>query len=91
MNDHDAEVVTAVKRKREVLEIGLLFFTVNAHSPFIRASRISVIDDVSFKKLRRIYSENCNCVVVLQSPDYKERHWTGNVEWRSIEELINMG
>lgn len=43
------------------------------------------------KQLRRIYSENCDCVVVLLSPDYKERHWTGNVEWRSIEELINTG
>lgn len=42
-------------------------------------------------QLRRIYRENCDCIVVLLSPDYKERHWTGNIEWRSIKELINAG
>lgn len=43
------------------------------------------------KKLRQIYYECCDCVVVLLSPDYKERNWTGNIEWKSIKELINTG
>lgn len=43
------------------------------------------------KRLRQIYKECCDCIVVLLSPDYKERNWTGNIEWRSIKELINTG
>lgn len=42
-------------------------------------------------QLRRIYNDCCDSVVVLLSPDYNEKHWTGNVEWRSIKELINTG
>ena len=40
-------------------------------------------------KLRKIYSQNSDCVVVLLSPDYKEKNWTGNVEWPAVKELIN--
>lgn len=43
------------------------------------------------KKLRQIYNECCDCIVVLLSPDYSERNWTGNIEWKSIKELINTG
>jgi len=41
--------------------------------------------------LRQIYSENCDCVVVLLSPDYKEKNWTGHIEWSAVKELINTG
>ena len=44
-------------------------------------------DDV----LREIYYGHCELIVVLLSPDYKEKHWCGNVEWRAIKELINTG
>lgn len=43
------------------------------------------------EQLCRIYNECCDSVVVLLSPDYKEKFWTGNVEWGSIKELINTG
>lgn len=43
------------------------------------------------EQLCRIYNNCCDSVVVLLSPDYKEKHWTGSVEWRSIKELINTG
>lgn len=39
--------------------------------------------------LRKIYTERCDMVVVLLSPDYKEKNWTGNIEWPAIKELIN--
>lgn len=39
--------------------------------------------------LREIYTKKCDFVVVLLSPDYKERNWTGNIEWPAIKELIN--
>ena len=41
--------------------------------------------------LRKIYYEQCNCVVVLLSPDYKEKNWTGKIEWTAVKELINNG
>ena len=41
--------------------------------------------------LRQIYFKNCDFVVVLLSPDYKEKNWTGNIEWQAIKELINTG
>lgn len=41
--------------------------------------------------LRQIYFKNCDCVVVLLSPDYKEKNWTGHIEWSAVKELINMG
>lgn len=39
--------------------------------------------------LREIYSKKCDLVVVLLSPDYKEKNWTGNIEWPAVKELIN--
>ena len=41
--------------------------------------------------LKEIYRHHCALVVVLLSPDYKERNWPGNIEWRSVKELINEG
>lgn len=41
--------------------------------------------------LRRIYHKECECVVVLLSPDYKEKNWPGKIEWPVIQELINEG
>lgn len=41
--------------------------------------------------LREIYSNCCDCVVVLLSPDYKEKNWTGHIEWPAVLELINTG
>ena len=41
--------------------------------------------------LRQIYFTHCDCVVVLLSPDYKEKNWTGHIEWAAIKELINTG
>lgn len=41
--------------------------------------------------LRQIYFKHCDCVVVLLSPDYKEKNWTGHIEWAAIKELINTG
>lgn len=41
--------------------------------------------------LRQIYFKNCDCVVVLLSPDYKGKNWTGHIEWSAIKELINTG
>ncbi|WP_195560135.1 DUF6273 domain-containing protein [Anaeromassilibacillus sp. D41t1_190614_C2] len=41
--------------------------------------------------LRQIYFKNCDCVVVLLSPDYQEKNWTGHIEWSAVKELINMG
>ena len=42
-------------------------------------------------KLQSIYYKQSDCVVVLLSPDYHERNWTGNIEWRAVKELINTG
>ena len=39
--------------------------------------------------LQRIYGEECRAVVVFLSKDYKDKPWTGNIEWRSIRDLIN--
>lgn len=41
--------------------------------------------------LRNIYLNCCDCVVVLLSPDYKEKNWTGRIEWPAVLELINTG
>lgn len=41
--------------------------------------------------LRTIYQRHCKLVIVLLSPDYKERNWPGNIEWPSVKELINTG
>jgi len=41
--------------------------------------------------LRQIYFRNCDCVVVLLSPDYKGKNWTGHIEWSAVKELINTG
>ena len=41
--------------------------------------------------LRQIYFNSCDCVVVLLSPDYKEKNWTGHIEWSAVKELINTG
>ena len=41
--------------------------------------------------LRQIYSKNCDCIVVLISPDYKDKNWTGHIEWPAVKELINTG
>lgn len=41
--------------------------------------------------LGQIYFKNCDCVVVLLSPDYKEKNWTGHIEWSAVKELINTG
>ncbi len=41
--------------------------------------------------IREIYRNRCDCVVVLLSPDYKERNWPGHIEWSAIKELINTG
>lgn len=43
------------------------------------------------EKLKSIYNKQSDCVVVLLSPDYREKNWTGNIEWRAIKELINTG
>ena len=39
--------------------------------------------------LQRIYGEECHAVVVFLSKDYKDKHWAGDIEWRSIRDLIN--
>ncbi len=41
--------------------------------------------------LKQIYFEECDCVVVLLSPDYKEKNWPGHIEWSAVKELINTG
>ena len=41
--------------------------------------------------LRQIYFKNCECVVVLLSPDYKGKNWTSHIEWSAVKELINTG
>lgn len=42
-------------------------------------------------RLRKIYNQQCDCVVVLLSPDYKEKNWTGHIEWPAVKEMINTG
>lgn len=41
--------------------------------------------------LQDIYSNRCDCIVVLLSPDYKGKVWTGHVEWPAVRGLINSG
>lgn len=45
----------------------------------------------SDETLRRIYHDRSDFVVVLLSPNYAEGNWTGNVEWRAVQNLINTG
>ncbi|MCM1540510.1 MAG: hypothetical protein NC121_04545 [Blautia sp.] len=42
-------------------------------------------------KLRKIYNQQCDCVVVLLSPDYADRNWPGRIEWPAVKALINIG
>lgn len=42
-------------------------------------------------KLQKIYNQQCDCVVVLLSPDYRERNWPGRIEWPAVREIINTG
>ncbi|MBP1562123.1 MAG: hypothetical protein J6C38_00185 [Oscillospiraceae bacterium] len=39
--------------------------------------------------MQNIYKNDCRMIVVLLSPDYIERRWTGINEWPVIEGLIN--
>lgn len=39
--------------------------------------------------LKNIYKNQCECIVVFLSRDYNTKHWTKNIEWESIKELIN--
>lgn len=38
--------------------------------------------------LQNIYKNQCECIVVFLSDDYKAKHWTNNIEWESIKKLI---
>lgn len=40
---------------------------------------------------RKIYHDDSQCVVVLLSPNYGEKSWTGNLEWPTVRALINEG
>ena len=40
-------------------------------------------------RLTRVYGEECQAVVVFLSKNYKDKPWTGNIEWRAIRDLIN--
>lgn len=42
-------------------------------------------------RIRMIYNEDSEMVVVLLSRCYKDKPWTGNVEWRAVLDLINNG
>lgn len=39
--------------------------------------------------LQQIYGAECRAVAVFLSRDYRDRPWTGNIEWRAIRNLIN--
>jgi len=41
-------------------------------------------------ELRKIYVDQCDCVVVFLANDYNTRSWTRGVEWRSIRTIINL-
>ena len=40
---------------------------------------------------REIYHDKSQCVVVLLSPNYIDKLWTGNLEWPTVRALINEG
>ena len=40
---------------------------------------------------REIYHDVSQCVVVLLSPNYSDKRWTGNLEWPTVRALINEG
>ncbi len=40
---------------------------------------------------RKIYHDNSKSIVVLLSPNYGEKLWTGNLEWPTVRALINEG
>ena len=40
---------------------------------------------------REIYHDVSQCVVVLLSPNYSDKLWTGNLEWPTVRALINEG
>lgn len=42
-------------------------------------------------KLQQVFNKRCDCVVVLLSPDYREKNWTGHTEWPAIKEIIRTG
>lgn len=42
-------------------------------------------------KLQHVYNKQCDCVVVLLSPDYQGKNWTGHTEWPAIKENIRTG
>lgn len=42
------------------------------------------------EKIENVYRDS-DFVVVLLSPDYSEKNWTGFVEWKTILKLINEG
>ena len=41
--------------------------------------------------LRNIYHDQCERVVVLLSPNYSQKIWTGNIEWPAVRALITEG
>lgn len=42
------------------------------------------------EKIKKVYHDS-DFVVVLLSPDYSEKNWTGFVEWKTILKMINEG
>lgn len=42
-------------------------------------------------RLQKIYRDQSDLIVVLLSPDYKDKEWTNNVEWPTIRGLKNRG
>ena len=40
------------------------------------------------ERIQRIYKDDCRMIVVLLSPDYIDKKWTGIIEWPVIENLI---
>ncbi|MEE0675743.1 MAG: TIR domain-containing protein, partial [Ruminococcus sp.] len=39
--------------------------------------------------LKKIYHDQCECIVVFLCREYKTKRWTYNIEWESIKSLIN--
>ena len=39
--------------------------------------------------LKKIYANQCDCVVVFLAKDYNTKDWTCNVEWKAIRNLVN--
>lgn len=40
-------------------------------------------------KIKKIYSEQCDLVVVFLSKEYNSKPWTGGIEWTAVREVIN--